>query len=111
MNKRVGMVLAVVLLVAMLATAVSAAPLFVATAKNFRGALYLGYGPTPHMASEQALSKCSQDSFIAPSCRVLCVRAECPPPCPVPSRKFYKPKTRISKTRYYSNAPVGGHSQ
>ena len=42
-----------------------------ATAKNARGALYQGFGPTPGHASEMAIVKCSQDSFIPPSCKVV----------------------------------------
>lgn len=64
---------------------------FVATAKNMRGAMYQGVGPTPGHASEQAIVKCSQDSFIPPSCRVVCVRMEAPPmPPPALMRKPVK---------------------
>jgi hypothetical protein len=69
----VGVVIALAL------TVPSHAGFFVATAKNLRGALYQGVGPTPQHASEQAIIRCSQDSFIPPSCRVVCVRMEVPP--------------------------------
>ena len=69
--------------------------LFVATAKNFRGALYQGIGPTPCHASEMAVVKCSQDSFAPRSCRVISVRMECPPPVCAPTRKSIK-KSRYS---------------
>jgi hypothetical protein len=73
------------------------AGMFVATAKNLRGALYLGAGPTPQHASEQAMVKCSQDSFVPPSCRVVCVRMECPPPvCAPPMRKPIR-KSKVSQ--------------
>ena len=35
----------------------SNAGMFVATAKNFRGALYQGFGPTPGHAAEMAIVK------------------------------------------------------
>jgi hypothetical protein len=103
MNKKF-FVLSLILLLSLFLTASSfAGGVFVATAKNLRGALYLGYGPTPCHASEMAMVKCSQDSFIPPSCRVLCVRMECPPPvCASPMAMLPPPrhirKTRVSKT-------------
>ncbi|MBM4327803.1 MAG: hypothetical protein FJ118_11645 [Deltaproteobacteria bacterium] len=101
MTRKISVVVACAVVTLLLASTVYSAPLFVATAKNFRGALYLGYGPTPTHASEQAVVKCSQDSFIPPSCKVVCVRAECPPPCPPPkarkTAKVYKP---ISSSKY-----------
>lgn len=72
---------------------------FVATAKNFRGAMYQGVGPTPGHASEMAIIKCSQDSFAPRSCRVVGVRMECPPPVCAP-KKTYK------KTSYKTSAPA-----
>lgn len=89
-----------VLLLAILALAITAVvpesseALFVATAKNFRGALYQGIGPTPGHATEMAVVKCSQDSFAPRSCRVVSVRMECPPPVCAPPRKM------IKKSRY-----------
>lgn len=78
---------------------------FVATAQNFRGALYQGFGPTPGHASEMALVKCSQNSFAPRSCRVLEVRMECPPPpCPPPLRK---PMTK-TKIGYAPMGPMAG---
>ncbi len=56
---------------------------YVATVTNFRGAMYLGSGPTPGHAAECAMAKCTQDSFFACSCKVSCMRAEAlpmPPP-------------------------------
>ncbi|MCX5861183.1 MAG: hypothetical protein WCG29_06095 [Desulfomonile sp.] len=77
---------------------------FVATAQNFRGALYQGFGPTPGHASEMAIVKCSQDSFAPRSCHVIGVRMECPPPiCAPPMRK---PMTKISGG--YPTAPSWG---
>jgi hypothetical protein len=87
MNRTVMVLVAGVLFVLMIAAS-SHATYFVATAKNARGALYQGVGPTPVHASEAAIIKCSQDSFVPPSCKVMCVRAECPPPvCAPPMRK------------------------
>jgi hypothetical protein len=83
--------------------------MFVATAKNLRGALYQGFGPSPAHATEQALVKCSQDSFIPPSCRVVCVRLECPPPMvqgPPPLRK----PIRKTMSQAYPGVPAPGYS-
>lgn len=78
---------------------------FVATAQNFRGALYQGVGPTPGHASEMALVQCTQNSFAPRSCRVLQVRMECPlPPCPPP---FRKPMTK-TKISYGPMGPMAG---
>ncbi|MGB9618027.1 MAG: hypothetical protein ACP5M0_01060 [Desulfomonilaceae bacterium] len=78
---------------------------FVATAQNFRGALYQGFGPTPGHASEMAIVKCSQNSFAPRSCRVIEVRMECPPPpCPPP---FRKPMTK-TKMSYGPMGPMAG---
>jgi hypothetical protein len=78
----------------------SDAGMFVATAKNFRGALYLGVGPTPGHAAEQAVVKCSQDSFIPPTCKVICVRMECPPPVYAPPARKPIQKSRASTGGY-----------
>lgn len=77
---------------------------FVATAQNFRGALYQGFGPTPGHASEMAVVKCSQDSFAPRSCRVITVRMECPPPVYGPPIR--KPVTKMSGG--YAPAPPWG---
>jgi hypothetical protein len=75
---------------------------FVATVQNLRGAMYQGAGPTPGHASEMALVKCSQDSVIPGTCRVMCVRMECPPPvCAPPPRK-----AKMSKA--YQGPPTWG---
>ena len=95
MKRKTMVVVAGVVFMLMVAAAVHAAPVFVATAKNLRGAIYLGMGPTPYHASEMAISKCSQNSVIPPTCRVLCVRMECPPAPPPMVRKSvrkYRPK-------------------
>jgi len=103
MNKKF-LVLALILMMSLVLAASSfASGVFVATAKNLRGALYQGVGPTPGHASEMAMIKCSQDSFIPPACRVLCVRMECPPPVCAPPMAMMPPpppvrKTRVSKT-------------
>jgi len=97
MNRKVMVLVAGVLFVLMVAASSDAA-VFVATVKNFRGALYQGVGPTPAHASEMAIVKCSRDSFIPPSCKVVGVRMECPPPvCAPPLRKPIS-KARVSKT-------------
>ena len=76
----------------------SNAGMFVATAKNFRGALYQGFGPTPGHAAEMAIVKCSQDSFVPPSCRVMCVRMEVPPVvCAPPVRKPIRKSMRHTR--------------
>jgi hypothetical protein len=100
MNRKVMVLVAGALFVLMLAASSDAA-VFVATAKNLRGALYQGVGPTPAHASEMAIVKCSQDSFIPPSCKVVLVRMDCPPPCPPPLRK------PISKARMGKVHPAG----
>ncbi len=96
---RTLIVLFVGILAVLFAAPASDAGMFVATAKNMRGALYQGYGPTPGHASEMAIVKCSQDSFIPPTCRVVCVRMEMPP-------MAYAPKVRkpIQKSRRYSKS-------
>ncbi len=78
---------------------------FVATAQNFRGALYQGFGPTPGHASEMAIVKCSQNSFAPRSCRVIEVRMECPPPPPPP---FRKPMTKTKMSSYGPMGPMAG---
>jgi hypothetical protein len=78
----------------------SDATMFVATAKNLRGALYLGVGPTPGHAAEQAIVKCSQDSFIPPSCKVICVRMECPPPLYAPPVRKPIKKSKVRTSGY-----------
>lgn len=103
-RKMFGLVF-VLLLVLVTGAICQANPLFVATAQNFRGALYQGFGPSPAHASEMAVVKCSQDSVIPMSCRVVSVRAECPPPmCPPPMRKPLS-KTRVSQS--YPAVPYG----
>jgi hypothetical protein len=92
---RTLVVLVGVLLAVSLCTA-SHAGLFVATAKNLRGALYQGIGPTPGHATEQAIIKCSQDSFIPPSCKVVCVRMEAPP-CPLPPPRPMRKPVKVHK--------------
>jgi hypothetical protein len=85
MNKKLLVVMVSLTLVLGYVVASHASGMFVATAKNFRGAMYQGIGPTPAHACESAMVKCSQDSFIPPSCQVVAVRMECPPPaCFVP---------------------------
>jgi hypothetical protein len=81
--------------------------MFVATAQNLRGALYQGYGPTPGHACENAVVKCSQDSFVPPACKVVSVRMECPPPAcfmPPPAPPMRKP---IQKSRAAQSYPAG----
>ena len=98
MKRKTMVVVAGVVFMMMVAAAVHAAPVFVATAKNLRGAIYLGMGPTPYHASEIAISKCSQNSVIPCSCKVLCVRMECPPaPPPVVHKSSYRKYKPIRK--------------
>jgi hypothetical protein len=115
MKSLVKVVVVCVTVVMLTAAVAQAAPMFVATAKNLRGALYLGYGPTPGHASEAALVRCSQDSFLPPTCKVICVRMEVPPmPCPPPkvkrSVRKYRPQAYPSGynpyARPYQNAPM-----
>lgn len=102
MSKKLIVVIACFVLAAVLLAEANAAPMFVATARNFRGALYLGYGPTPAHACECAVVKCSRDSFIPPSCKVVSVRMECPPPLCLPAPPPQKP---IRKS-VYKSAPM-----
>jgi hypothetical protein len=107
MNRKVMVVVSGLVLVLLVAATSHAGGLFVATAKNFRGALYQGVGPTPGHACEAAVVKCSQDSFVPPSCKVVSVRAECPPPmCPPPMKKPLS-KAKVSKTYPAAYYPVG----
>ncbi len=95
------------LVIVLLSAAASiASPVFVATAKNFRGALYVGFGPTPGHACEAAVVKCSQDSFIPPSCKVVTVRAECPPPCPPPRKMVRKSSVKAYAPVYPMGRPM-----
>lgn len=102
MSKKTFLVVVLSLVLVSAATATWASPMFVATAKNFRGAIFLGYGPSPYHASEAAISNCTQHSFLPPSCRVMNVRMECPPPPPGPPPGVYKtyPKPRGSAAGY-----------
>jgi hypothetical protein len=106
-SRVVAVFVGLIVLFAFTATA-TAGPLFVATVKNLRGAMYLGYGPTPGTASEQAMSKCTQDSFIPPTCKIECVRMDVPPPPPMPV-KVKKKRIRKVKPRY-NNSPYGSLS-
>ena len=63
-----------------------------------RGSVSRILGPTPGHASEMAVVKCSQDSFIPPSCKVVSCRMDCPPPvCLPPMRKPIR-KAKVSGT-------------
>jgi hypothetical protein len=114
MERKAGGILICALLALLLtAVTVAASPMFIATARNLRGALYLGYGPSPHHASETALAKCSQDSVLPFSCKVLEVRMELPPPPPpppwaVPGRPITKgkPYHPTKGSPWYGNAPI-----
>jgi hypothetical protein len=79
----------------------NAGGVFVATAKNLRGALYLGVGPTPVHASELAIVKCSQDSFVPATCKVVAMRKEIVP------KRLKKMRKPIRKSR----RPYAGSSQ
>lgn len=94
--------MAAVALVVVAITPATSEAFFVATAKNFRGALYQGVGPTPGHASEMAIVKCSQDSFAPRSCRVVGVRMECPPPVCAPRKTAKKTSYRTSAPASYS---------
>ncbi len=108
MSKKFFVVVVVSGLVMVLLSAAAsiASPVFVATAKNFRGALYVGFGPTPGHACEAAVVKCSQDSFIPPSCKVVSVRAECPPPCPPPRKMVRKSSVKAYPPMYPMGRPM-----
>ncbi len=108
MKGKIASVVACLLLGLMLATIVEAAPMFVATAKNFRGAMYMGCGPSPCAATQAAVAKCCQDSFFARSCKVLCVRMEMPPP-PPPMPAMYKPirKAKPQISQPFNPGPLG----
>ena len=101
LRKSILGLMAVALMVVVIAP-VTADAFFVATAKNFRGALYQGVGPTPGHASEMAIVKCSQDSFAPRSCRVVGVRMECPPPVCAPRKSAKKTSYRTSAPAAYS---------
>ena len=97
MNRKFIAVGTGLLLMLLMAAWSHAGGMFVATAKNARGALYQGFGPTPGHASEMAIVKCSQDSFIPPSCKVVCVRMDCPPPVCLPPMRQPIRKTKVSR--------------
>jgi hypothetical protein len=107
MSKKFIVVGAGLLVVLAWAVVCQANGMFVATVQNFRGALYQGYGPTPGHACENGMVKCSQDSFIPPSCKVVSVRMECPPPAcfvPPPPMPMRKP---IQKSHASGTYPAG----
>jgi hypothetical protein len=104
-RKFVVVLVAGFMLVAVLA-ATSQAGVFVATAKNARGALYTGFGPTPNHACEMAIVKCSQDSFIPPSCKVMAVRLDCPPPMCAPPRKVARNMSKVYPPVYPMGRPM-----
>jgi hypothetical protein len=97
MNRKFIVVVAGLLFVLLVAAWSHAGGVFVATAKNARGALYQGFGPTPGHASEMAVVKCSQDSFIPPSCKVVSCRLDCPPPVCLPPMKRPIRKAKVSR--------------
>ncbi len=107
MSRKLIFLLAVVICVMFVAPAANAGWIFVATAKNVRGALYLGAGPTPSHAAEIAIVKCSQDSFLPASCKICRMRKEIvPTKGPV---KKYRPMKRYGKvvpppTSQYANS-------
>lgn len=105
MNKKLIVVVAALMLVLAYEVACHANGMFVATARNFRGAMYQGIGPTPAHACENAMIKCSQDSFVPPSCKVVAVRMECPPPAcfvppPVPPMRRQIQKSHMPRPNY-----------
>lgn len=101
MAKKITVVVAGVLSLMIMTAAAHAAPAFVAMARNLRGALYMGYGPSPYHASEMALAKCTQDSFFPLKCRVVNVRMEVPPP-PPPWAMMPPPGYKGSTKKYRS---------
>jgi hypothetical protein len=108
MTKKSIVLVAALLCVVLTAASSDAAGVFVATAKNLRGALYMGFGPSPGHASEMAMVKCSQNSFMPGTCKVLCIRMECPPvafapPPPMPAVR----KTKVSKSYPGPRPPYG----
>lgn len=111
MKKKLIVGVAVSLLMLLVGVAAShAAGMFVATVQNFRGAMYQGFGPSPGHACENAMVKCSQDSFIPPSCKVVSVRMECPPPvcvAPPPPMPMPMRKQPIQKSHAAPNYPAG----
>jgi len=98
MNRKYWIFCAGIMAIIMIFGSADANSFFVATAQNFRGALYQGFGPTPSHASEMAIVKCSQDSFAPRSCQVMWVRMECPPPVCAPPMRKPMSKTRISSS-------------
>ncbi len=105
-RKFVVILVAGFMFIAILAATASEAGIFVATAKNARGALYTGYGPTPNHACENAIVKCSQDSFIPPSYKVMAVRMECPPPMCAPPRKVVRKMSKVYPPVYPMGRPM-----
>jgi hypothetical protein len=113
MKKKLIVGVAAGLMVLLIGTAASYANgMFVATVQNLRGAMYQGFGPSPGHACENAMVKCSQDSFIPPSCKVVSVRMECPPPAcfmpppPVPMMRKPIQKSHAART-YPAGNPYG----
>ncbi len=99
MNRRILVIIAGVVCVMLMATLANAGLIFVATAKNLRGALYLGAGPTPKHAAEIAIVKCSQDTVIPSTCKVCRMRQEMIPDEPLKKTKVRKYR-KVGKTHY-----------
>jgi hypothetical protein len=109
MTKKSIVLVSAMLCLVMTAASSDAAGVFVATAKNLRGGLYMGFGPTPGHASEMAMVKCSQNSFMPRSCKVMCIRMECPPPVafmPPPPMPAVR-KTKVSNSYPAPPPPYG----
>jgi len=107
MDKKFVVLGAALMCAAFICSLCDAAPLFVATAKNLRGAMYQGIGPTPMHATEMAMVKCSQDSFIPGSCKVLGVRMDCPLPAPCAAPMPQPVKKVRAYHPYPPTAPYG----
>jgi hypothetical protein len=107
MSRKYVVLAAAILAVFMLTAFSYGQGMFVATAKNIRGALYQGVGPTPNHATEMAMVKCSQDSFIPPSCKVVAVRMECPPPVCAPPMAIRKTIQKARVEAYPMPYPMG----
>lgn len=76
MSRKLIFLMTLVVCVMFVVPAAEAGWIYVATAKNVRGALYLGAGPTPSHAAEAAIVKCSQESIIPMTCKVCRMRKE-----------------------------------
>jgi len=103
MNRTIRFVIGGLSLLLLTPVTAQAAPLFVATAQNFRGVMFTGYGPGPDLAARTALAACAQHSVLPPTCRVIDIHVEAPllpPPMAIAPMPKYNKSAAKPKSNY-----------